>query len=66
MKPLTKKEIEDMEKKVNSIPREQQLSADELAAIEKAKEFKLEAEVRYCILELGMSPEEALKEWDLF
>lgn len=65
MKPLTKKEIEDMEKKVNSIPREQQLSADELAAIEKAKEFKLENEVRYCILELGMSPEEALSEWDI-
>lgn len=65
MKPLTKEEIEDMEKKVNSIPREQQLSADELAAIEKAKEFKLENEVRYCILELGMSPEEALSEWDI-
>lgn len=65
MKPLTKKEIEDMEKKVNSIPREQQLNADELAAIEKAKEFKLENEVRYCILELGMSPEEALREWDI-
>lgn len=65
MKPLTKKEIEDMEKKVNPIPREQQLSADELAAIEKAKEFKLENEVRYCILELGMSPEEALREWDI-
>ena len=65
MKPLTRKEIEDMKKKANSIPRERQLNADELVAIEKAKEFKLEAEVRYCILELGMSPEEALREWDI-
>lgn len=65
MKPLTKEEIKDMENKVKSIPCERQFSAGELSAIEKAKEFKLENEVRYCILELGMSPEEALKEWDL-
>lgn len=34
-------------------------------AIKLAKKYCLEDEVIYCIDELGMSPEEALYEWDI-
>ena len=34
-------------------------------AIAKAKEYNLQAEVIYCMDNLGYSPEEALQEWDL-
>ena len=34
-------------------------------AIAKAEKYHLQAEVIYCMDELGYSPEEALDEWDL-
>ena len=34
-------------------------------AIAKAAAYQLQGEVIYCMDELGMSPEEALDEWDI-
>ena len=34
-------------------------------AIAKAKKYHLQAEVIYCMYNLGYSPEEACDEWDL-
>ena len=35
-------------------------------ALELAKEYRLEAEVRYAIEKAGLTPNEALEEWDLY
>lgn len=41
------------------------VTPEQAKAIDIAEEEGLGAEIEYCIFELGMSPEEALKEWDL-
>lgn len=41
------------------------VTKEQAEAINLAKKYGLEAEVEYAMFELGMSPEEALAEWDL-
>ena len=41
------------------------MDMDKETALQKAKEYHLEDEVRYCIEELHMSSQEALDEWDI-
>lgn len=41
------------------------ITPEQAEAIDLAEEYGLGAEIEYCIFELGMSPREALEEWDL-
>ena len=36
-----------------------------LKGLEEAGKYHLEDEYNYCVFNLGMSPEEALREWDI-
>lgn len=41
------------------------VTKEQAEAIDLAEKYGLGAEVEYAMFELGMSPEEALREWDL-
>lgn len=41
------------------------ITPEQSLAIDKAEKYGLGAEVEYAIFEEGMSPEEALREWDI-
>lgn len=52
--------MEECERKIPS-----DVTPEQAAAINLAEEYGLGAEVEYAIFVQGMSPEEALDEWDL-
>lgn len=52
--------IEECERKIPS-----DVTSEQAAAIDLAEEYGLGAEVEYAMFVQGMSPEEALDEWDL-
>ena len=58
---LTKEQLEALS--IQSAKLE--MTPEQIQAIDTAEQYKLGAEVEYCIFKLGMSPEKAPKEWDL-
>lgn len=41
------------------------VTPEQASAIDLAEQYGLGAEIEYCMFELNMTPNEALKEWDL-